>query len=57
MVDILVRPDENSVLILRFIINKFAKIDVAADILESVAVLAVILKIAFVKSELRGLID
>jgi hypothetical protein len=57
MVDILVGPNENSVVIFRFIVHELANKYIAADILKSIAILAVILKVSFIESKLVTLVN
>jgi len=51
VIDISIAPHENTMLVFRFVIDEFTKINVTIDVLHASAVLAVVLKMTFVKAK------
>ena len=54
MVDIVVSPHKNAVLILRLVIDESADVDITVNELQAIAILAIILERALIKSQLGG---
>lgn len=57
MVDISICPNKYAILVLWLIVYKFTHIDISINILKSISIFAVILKISFVKSNVRSFVD
>jgi hypothetical protein len=57
MIDISICPQKYAILIFRFIIDELSYIEITINILKSIPILAVILKIALIKSQLVTFID
>jgi hypothetical protein len=53
VVDIAIIPYKDTVLILRFIVDKLADVNIAHDVLHAIAVFAVVLEVTLVKSQRR----
>ena len=53
MVDIAIVPYKDTVLILRFVVDKLADVNITHDVLHSIAVLAVVLEVTLVKPQRR----
>lgn len=57
VIDVAVPPDEDAILVFGFVVEKIADVYISIDVFEPVAVLAVILKVSFIKPEKRGFVD
>jgi hypothetical protein len=57
MIDISICPQKYAILIFRFIIDELSYIEITINILKSIPILAVILKITLIKSQLVTFID
>ena len=51
VIDVSIGPKEKSIGVFGFIIDKFANVDVSGCVFQSVAVLAVVLKVSLIKSQ------
>jgi len=57
MVDIAIAPDEYPILVFRLVVQKLADVDVSIDVLQTIAVLAVILEMALIESQSCCFVD
>lgn len=57
MIDILIRPNKDPILILWLVIDKLADKDISIDVLQPISVLAVILEISLVEAKGALLVD
>lgn len=57
MIDILICPNKDAILIFRLIVNKLADKDIAIDVLQPISVLAVVLEVSFVEAKIILLVN
>lgn len=57
MIDILISPNKDAILIFRLIVNKLADKDIAIDVLQPISVLAVVLEVSFVEAKIVLLVN
>ena len=57
VVDVSVVPDKDAIEVFGFVVEELADVDVSIDVLQSIAVLAVVLEVSFVEPEEVGLVD
>lgn len=57
MIDILISPNKDAILIFRLIVNKLADKDIAIDVLQPISVLAVVLEVSFVEAKIILLVN
>lgn len=57
MIDILIGPNKDAILIFRLIVDELSHKDISIDVLQPIPVLAVVLEVSFVEAETALLVD
>lgn len=57
MIDILISPNKDAILIFRLIVNKLPYKDISIDVLQPISVLAVVLEVSFVEAKIALLVN
>ena len=57
MIDILVAPNKDAILVFRLIVDKFPDEDIAIDVFQPISVLAVVLEVSLVEAKIVLLVD